>query len=687
MTGSNTVSPDNKEWVEDLDLFRSLINQSHDMVFFIRIDNGYIEYANQTTQTMLGYSLEEMRSIGIEGFRRPLKENELFLTHLQELREKGHLTDYSILTRKDGSEFPVEANVSVVRYQGTDYNIAMVRDITERSKYEEKLVQVNTQLETVVQERTRELEKHVLRLQSYKNAMDANNIVSISDAEGKIIYVNEMFCQVSGYTEDELLGKQHNILRHPDMADKTFKELWETIRAKKVWKGVLTNRKKNGDAYIVDIAILPILDEKGAIIEYIAIRHEITQLMKQKEALKRQAYIDEMTGFGSRLRLIKEIKETEYPLLSFIDIDKFNNINDFYGLEFGDRLLREFACRLTAEFGENLRYYRLHGDQFAILAGKDNQDGFETKIRDFVGKSHRENFIFEDKEITLRVTASLSAQEGTKLLSTCDLAKRYAKKYDKPFVIYATDLGLEEEIRTNMDCAVKLQHALKQDRITVFCQPIASSGTLLIDKYECLVRLIDEDGTVISPFHFLNTAKQSKQYGELSKIIIIKSFDLIDTYPDKTFSINITIEDILNEEIVSLILGKLAAKRSMMPVIFELVESEGIENFKEVTHFIQQIKSYGSLLAIDDFGTGYSNFEYLLKLDTDIIKIDGSLIRNIETDPNIREIVKLIAEFAKRQNIKTVAEFVSSAGILEHVTEIGIDFVQGYHIGMPEPLL
>lgn len=687
MAGVNTISSDNNDGIDELDLFRSLIDQSHDMVFFIRIDNAYIEYINQTTKTMLGYSLEEMRSIGVEGFRRPLKENELFLTHLQELKEKGRLTDYSILMRKDGSEFPVEANVSVVHYHGIDYNIAIVRDITERFQFEEKLQQVNLELETMVQDRTRELEKHVSRLQSYKDALDANSIVSISDSDGKIIYVNDRFCTVSGYTANEVLGKQHSILRHPDTTDATFKELWDTITAKKVWKGILKNRNKRGEAYIVDIAILPILDEKGEIIEYIAIRHEITQLMKQKEALRRQAYIDEMTGFGSRLKLLKEIITVDYPLLSYIDIDKFNTINDFYGLEFGDRLLHEFARRLTEEFGEDVHYYRLHGDQFAILAAKDDQKNFETKIRTFVEKSHRENFLFEDKEITLRVTASLSAEESGKLLSTCDLAKRFAKKHDKPFVIYTPSLGLEEEVRTNMACAVKLQHALKQDRISVFCQPIASSGTLSIDKYECLVRLIEEDGTVISPFHFLNTAKQSKQYVELSKIIITKSFELINRYQDKTFSINITIEDILNEEIVSLILGKLATKSSKMPVIFELVESEGIEKFNEVLHFIKLIKSYGSLLAIDDFGTGYSNFEYLLKLDTDFIKIDGSLIRNIETDVNIQEIVKLITEFAKRQNIRTVAEFVSSAEILDKVIEIGIDFVQGYHIGKPELLV
>jgi len=672
--------------LEEINLFHSLIDQSHDMVFILRLDNGYIEYANKTTENILGYSLDEMRSIGVEGFRRPLKEDELFLTHLQELKEKKRLTDYAMLECKDGTELPIEVNASVVHYHGTDYNIAIVRDITERAQFESKLTELNKHLEMMVKVRTRELEQHIARLGSYKDAMDANSIVSISDIDGNIIYVNDNFCKVSGYSAEEVMGKPHSILRHPDSDDSIFQDMWYTITAKQIWKGVLKNRKKNGDTYIVDIAIIPILDEKGDIVEYIAIRHEITQLVERKEELKRQAYIDKMTGFGSRLRLIEDVKEMSHPSLCYIDIDKFNNVNDFYGLEFGDRFLQEFARTLLKEFGTEIHYYRLHGDQYALLSEHVQGSHFESKIGAFVEMFNRQSFVFEDKEITLRITASLSMEEGAKLISSCDLAMRFAKKHNKAFVVYSSEMGLEEEVRANMDCAVKLQHAIVEDRITVFCQPLATTGSLEITKYECLIRLIDEDGTVISPFQFLAASKQSKQYGELSKIVITKAFDLVERYSDKSFSINITIDDILNEEIVSLILGKLAAKRSLMPVIFELVESEGIENFNQVLRFIRQIKSYGSLLAIDDFGTGYSNFEYLLKLDADFIKIDGSLIRNIETDINIQEIVKLITEFAKRQNIKTVAEFVASEGILEWVTEIGIDFVQGYHIGKPEPL-
>lgn len=674
------------ERYEELDLFHRLIDESNDMVYFIRIEDGFIEYANRIAEEMTGYTLKEMNELGIHGFRRPLKADEHFLEHLQNLKAKGRLTDYAMVIRKDGSEFPVEASVRAVHYHGTDYNIAIVRDITDRAEYEAKLAHINDELETLVQVRTRELKQQIARLESYKKAMDANSIVSISDLRGQITYVNENFCRVSGYACGELIGKAHSIVRHPDTPSSVFTELWETIQAKKVWKGILRNRKKNGETYIIDVAILPILDEKGEIVEYIAIRHEITELFKQKEELRRQAYVDELTGFGSRNRLIEDIKTIDNPLLGYIDIDQFNTINDFYGMEFGDRLLTHFSRQLNRNFGDHVRYYRLHGDQFAILTEQSREESCTMKLTDFIVQFNRQSYIFEEKEITLRITASVSSEPKEMLLSSCDLAKRYAKKHHKPFVAYDAAMGLEEEIHANMNNAVKLQHALNEDRIAVFCQPIASATTLVTEKFECLMRLIDEDGTVLTPYQFLEAAKQSKQYSELSRTVILKAFALVERFPDKSFSINITIEDVLNEEIVSLIYSKLAQKISPMPVIFELVESEGIESFDQVTLFVKKIKSYGALLAIDDFGTGYSNFEYLLKLDADIIKIDGSLIRNIETNSNIQEIVKLIVEFAKRQNIQTVAEFVSSEGILESVRELGIEYVQGYHIGKPEPL-
>lgn len=197
------------------------------------------------------------------------------------------------------------------------------------------------------------------------------------------------------------------------------------------------------------------------------------------------------------------------------------------------------------------------------------------------------------------------------------------------------------------------------------------------------MRLIDEEGKTISPYLFLDIAKQSKLYPQITKRVLEKAFVAVNA-TDKKISINITAEDILNTSTKEFLFNQLKDSNNTQNIIFELVESEGIESFDEVKLFIEKIKTFGCQIAIDDFGTGYSNFEYLLKLEADIIKIDGSLIRQIDTNQNSYNVVESIVSFAKKNKIKTVAEFVATKEIQEKVLSLGIDFSQGYLLGEPQ---
>ena len=171
---------------------------------------------------------------------------------------------------------------------------------------------------------------------------------------------------------------------------------------------------------------------------------------------------------------------------------------------------------------------------------------------------------------------------------------------------------------------------------------------------------------------------------KLTKVVIKKSFEYFKD-KDYEFSINLTLEDITNKNISSYIIEMLKEYNIASKVVFEIVESEGIQDFTYVNNFIDRVKELGCKIAIDDFGSGYSNFEYLIKLNADYIKIDGSLIKDILVNKNNQEIVITIVDFAKRQGFKTIAEFVSSKEIFEKVKELGIDYAQGYYISEPKP--
>lgn len=535
-------------------------------------------------------------------------------------------------------------------------------------------------------ETTEAFEAKNLLFDEYLSAMNINNIITKGDKKGNITYVNDNFCKVTGYTREEALGKPHSILRDPSTLKETFKMMWLTIQAGKIWRGFLRNRKKNGGYYDVDIAIVPILDKKGQILEYLAIRHDITELMEQRKSLLEIATTDQLTNVGNRYKLMYDISQHVINNLAIVDINGFSLINDLYGHNIGDELIIKFSHLLEQNLTKEYQLYRLHADKFAILnASRD----FESFV-DFISKLNTlllaSTIKTELKEFDIVTTAGISSKDNKILLSTAEIANKYAKEINKTLLIYSQNLNIESKFEENIKWTEKIKRALIEERFLVFYQPLYNNVTNKIEKYESLIRMKDTDGSIISPIQFLDIAKSSGQYIDITKFVIQESFKKFESIP-MSFSINFTIEDILDDELVHYFESMLDTYKVAHKLIIEIVESEGIKQFDRIIKFIRRVKDRGCRVGIDDFGTGYSNFEYLIKLEADFIKIDGSMIKNINTDKNTKEIVSTIISFAKKMQYKTVAEFVASKEILETVKELGIDFSQGFYIGKPEPEL
>jgi EAL domain-containing protein (putative c-di-GMP-specific phosphodiesterase class I) len=244
-------------------------------------------------------------------------------------------------------------------------------------------------------------------------------------------------------------------------------------------------------------------------------------------------------------------------------------------------------------------------------------------------------------------------------------------------------MGFENEYEKNLKISNVVRHAVEKSKIVPYFQPIIDNKTQEVYKYECLARLLDENNNVISPTLFIPIAKRTKVYNEVTKIIIDKSFDVFEDN-EYEFSINLSMEDIINSEMFNYILEKLKNSNASKRVVFEILESEAIEDFDKIIRFINEIKRYGAKIAIDDFGDGYSNFSYLIKMNVDLLKIDGSLIKNIDKDKNSYLVVETIVNFANRLGIQTIAEFVHSSTIMDMVKEMGIDYSQGFYIDKPQ---
>ena len=526
------------------------------------------------------------------------------------------------------------------------------------------------------------LKEKINILKQYIKATKASNIISNSDLNGKITYVNDMFCEITQYTREEILGKACSILR-PEDDKSTMNDVLETIKKGEIWRGNVKSKKKDGSLFYVSVTASPIFDENGEIFEYITIRHEITDLVLKTQELGKTLEEDHLTRIGSRHKLIKDIASGDNLSIALMNINNFSAINDFFGYRIGDSVLRLVAKKIKVLLLKDERYevYRLNSDIFAILAqGVDRQE-FIDFINTIDKVLSTKLFSTQGREIYLQFSHCFSFEPKDKLLETANAIQKYSKT-DKSKKIYNKNLNIEKDYEKNIFWAQKIKQALERDGIIPYFQAIYNTNTNKIEKYETLMRLQDGD-KIISPAFFLHIAKKSGQYLQLTKKIVEKSFEYFKD-KDCKFSINLTFEDIANEAVSKYILNKIEEYNIGQKLIIEIVEHEEIDDFPIVNNFFEKTRKLGCKIAIDDFGSGYSNFRYLIKLNADYIKIDGSLIKDILIDKNNENIISTIISFAKVQNVEVVAEYVFNEEVFKKVKELGVDYVQGYYIKEPE---
>jgi diguanylate cyclase (GGDEF)-like protein/PAS domain S-box-containing protein len=499
-----------------------------------------------------------------------------------------------------------------------------------------------------------------------------------------------------GYKVEDFLSSKlkYADLIHPDDIKRVFTEVSEASLSKKSFTHTPYRILCGCGEYkwVKDTTII-LRDSKENITHYIGYLSDITelkeyekQILQQKELLDTMLNTDALTGYSNRYKLNNDIQKSTNPALALIDIDNFSHLNDFYGHDFGDNIIIQLGQTIFEKLREkSCELYHLQGDEFAILNQDTDEAIFTKRISHLIQEINNTSIKLKDNEnININLSTSISFTNKENLLETADMALKTAKKEHKDIVIYSDEISLNKEYENNLLWIKKIKSAIKDDRIVAVYQPIIDTKTGITTKYESLVRLKDKDEKLISPYFFLDIAKQTKHYTSITKTMIKKAFEMFQDKDEFSFSINLTIDDIHNQEINIYIIDMMKKYDIGHRVVFEIVESESIINFETISTFIKKIKNFGAKIAIDDFGTGYSNFEYLLKLDIDFIKIDGSMIKNIDKDKDAEIVVSVIVDFAKKKNIKTIAEYVETESILNKIKEMGIDYSQGYYFSEPK---
>ena len=520
--------------------------------------------------------------------------------------------------------------------------------------------------------------KESLRIQKqYIDLVDKSSIISKTDKNGIITFVNDNFCKTSEYTKEELLGKSHNLVRHPDNPTEVYKDLWNTIRNKKAeWSGVIKNLTKNGKTYYIKTTIKPILDSNGDIFEYVSVRSNVNTIMSDKK------------------HLIDKIESNNLFLLILIQIEDFDILDKFYNTLTVDKIEKMFAFNMLSYLPNSYVFeniYNIGNGRFALLADFFNFASSETNINDyletFVRNIKKSILVVDEIEYDLNIIVSYSfGKEHLYEDAKCGLDEAINKKM---LIKYANDSSIKEHIeaKKNMEVIKMVKIALDNYKIVSYFQPIINNKTRVIEKYESLVRLVDEDGNVLSPYAFLDISKKGSYYNKITHRVLENSFKILEHITTK-ISINLSSLDIEKEETREKLYSLFEEyKDDVSRIVFELLEDEEVKDFAVIKKFIKRVKKLGVKIAIDDFGAGYSNFERLLEFEPDILKIDGSLVKNIANDSYSRNVVETIVSFAKKQNIITIAEFVENEEIFNILYDLGVDYSQGYYFGEPKNII
>lgn len=410
------------------------------------------------------------------------------------------------------------------------------------------------------------------------------------------------------------------------------------------------------------------------------------ELRTVQHNLVEQFYTDPLTRLPNLYKLRHDLEETNQFTLILANIDNFKLLNDFYGFVVGDFILESFAKSLKQELPD-ISVYRIAGDEFAILL-KEKMNFYFLKnyLSQLSKRLTHLKYAYAQTEIYVDCTLSSNASENNEdIFSKVSMALKYAKNAQLKYWIYEDSMHFPQEYESNLKYATKVRKAIVDfSGIVPYFQPIIDNQTDEIIKFESLSRLIDEEGVIHSPHNFIPVAKMIKVYDKITIAIIEKTFAVFEKNA-YDFSINLSFEDIINQDIYDFIIAKLCDSNMGERVTFELLESERVNDFNKVVRFFNEIKRYGAKVAIDDFGSGFSNFSYIIKLNPDFIKIDGSLIKDIDKDKNAQIVVETIVDFSKKMGIQTIAEFVHSSTVLSTVKQLGIDYSQGYFIDMPSP--
>lgn len=588
-----------------------------------------------------------------------------------------------------------------------------------RIKHEQNiaLLAAKARLEREVEARTRaeqqlyeEKERALVTLHSIGDA------VITTDAEGTVTYMNPIAEHDTGWKSGDAIG--HPLTEVFNIINELTGNAAENPVAKCLREGAvvaLANHtaliRKDGSMISIQDTAAPIRERDGQIIGVVMVFHDVSKERAMANDLRHQARHDALTGlfnrreFEQRLaHLLRTAREdNKQHALLYLDLDQFKVVNDTCGHMAGDELLKQLSKTFSKCIRDSDAVSRLGGDEFGLLLEAcplENALRTAELLREAIKNSRFEweGRLFEVGASIGLVMITAESQSSAALLSAADMACYAAKEKGRNRVHqYAEGDSELSKRQVEMQWLSRITQALENDRLRLYAQPIkpAVADHATAPYYEILLRLLDEQNRVIPAGVFLPAAERFGMMAAIDRWVIENALRHYQAFAAKHAG-NTNVMVSINVSGGTLNLGNfhgyIREKLSQFAVpadriIFEITETTAIANLSEVSQFMADLRGLGCRFALDDFGSGLSSFSYLKHLPVDYLKIDGSFVADVTKDPFDRTVVESIHNLGRAMGIQTIAEYVEDDSILEELRRIGVDYVQGFGIGKPVPMI
>ncbi|WP_084154651.1 EAL domain-containing protein [Polycyclovorans algicola] len=528
--------------------------------------------------------------------------------------------------------------------------------------------------------------------------------IMVTELDGTLVSVNPAFTRATGYSADEVIGQKPRLLQSGRHEVSFYKEMFRALEEVGHWRGQIWNRRKSGELYPDLLNISVVRDANGHPTHYVGVASDISELKRSEAKLQQLAHHDALTGLPNRRWLEShllhaiELAQGRGDALAvlFLDLDRFNLVNDSLGHSIGDLLLVAVAERLIGVLGAEGTLGRLGGDEFLVLIEHKGDADRAARVTEALLDAFSEPFALSsghDFYLQVSIGVSQFPADGDRpelLIRNADSAMYRAKEQGGNSCQFYTE-ALTEAARERLDIETKLRRGIENDEFQVWYQPIYRIADRRMVGAEALARWWPADGDMITPDRFIPVAEDSGLIATLGRQILTKSCRDLRVWldqglPIECLAVNLSAQQFLDPNFVTSV-AELIADAGVPPQLIELeiTERRLLELGDRTFAQLHALRALGVSLSIDDFGTGYSSLNYLRQMPMDKVKIDRSFVKDLPNVASDAAIIHAILAVAQSLNLRVLAEGVETQDQLDFLASAGCDECQGFYFGRAVP--